>query len=66
MKPNEITNYCETGQQWLADLLGRREELSIQLATLDVEIGIVSEALRSRERVRTKGVSRTTSFNNGC
>jgi hypothetical protein len=51
MKPNEIANYRETGHQWLSDLLGRREELSIQLAKVDDEIVILRGALRLRGSV---------------
>jgi hypothetical protein len=58
MKPTEIANYRETDSQWLTGLLDRRQELSIQMARLDDEIGIVRRALRARETVRTKGVSR--------
>jgi hypothetical protein len=57
MKPTEIPTYRETENQWLTGLLGRKQELSIQLAKLDLEIGIVRGALRSRERARTKCVS---------
>jgi hypothetical protein len=57
MKPTEILTYRETENQWLTSLLDRRQELSIQLAKLDVEIAIVRGTLRSRERGRTKGVS---------
>jgi hypothetical protein len=57
MRPTEITNYRETDDQWLTGLLDRRQELSIQLAKLDVEISIVRGALRARETARTKSVS---------
>jgi hypothetical protein len=57
MKPTEIDTYRETDSQWLTGLLDRRQELSIQMARLDVEIGIVRRALRAREAVITKGVS---------
>jgi hypothetical protein len=49
MKPKETVEYRETDEQWLKGLLDRRQELSIQLARLDVEIGIVRRALRARE-----------------
>jgi hypothetical protein len=58
MKPTQKDNYRETGTQWLTGLLDRRQELSIQLSRLDVEIGIVRGALRARETVRTKCVSK--------
>jgi hypothetical protein len=54
MEPTETDNHREASDQWLTDLLDRRQELSIQLAKLDVEIEIVRG---SPERVRTKGVS---------
>jgi hypothetical protein len=57
MKPSEIANYRETDDEWLTGLLDRRQEPSIQLAKLDVEIGIVQRALRARETVRTKAIS---------
>jgi hypothetical protein len=57
MKPAEPT-YRETESQWLTGLLDRRQELSIQLSRLDVEIGIVRGALRARETVRAKCVSK--------
>jgi hypothetical protein len=47
MKATEIPTYCETSAQWLTGLLDRRQELSIRLAKLDVEIGIVRGALRA-------------------
>jgi hypothetical protein len=56
MKPTEIDNYRETDDEWLTGLLGQRQELSIQSARLDVEIGIVRGTLRAREAARTKGV----------
>jgi hypothetical protein len=49
MKPKETVEYRETDEQWLKGLLDRRQELSIQLARLDVEIGIVRRVLRARE-----------------
>jgi hypothetical protein len=57
MKATEIPTYRETSDQWLTGLLDRRQELSIRLAKLDVEIGIVRGALRARETARTKGFS---------
>jgi hypothetical protein len=57
VKPTEIANYRETDDEWLTGLLDRRQELSIQLAKLDVEIGIVRGALRAREAARAKNVS---------
>jgi hypothetical protein len=57
MKLIEIAHYRETGNQWLTDLLGRRDALSIQLAKVDDEIGIVRGALRAHGVAKTKGVS---------
>jgi hypothetical protein len=57
MRATEIDNHRETDNQWITSLLYRRQELSIQLARLDVEIGIVRRALRARERARAKDVS---------
>jgi hypothetical protein len=56
MEPTETANYRETDDEWITSLLGRRQELSIQLARLDDEIGIVRGALRARETARTKSV----------
>jgi hypothetical protein len=56
-KATEIGTHRETDDQWMTSLLYRRQELSIQLARLDLEIGIVRRALRTRGRLRTKGVS---------
>jgi hypothetical protein len=56
IEPTEKANYRETDEEWLTSLLDRRLELSIQLARLDDEIGIVRGALRARETARTKGV----------
>jgi hypothetical protein len=57
MKPTEMPTYRETENHWLTGLPRQKQELSIQLAKPDLEIGIVRGALRSRERARTKCVS---------
>jgi hypothetical protein len=49
IEPTEKANYHKTDEEWLTNLLDRRLELSIQLARLDDEIGIVRGALRARE-----------------
>jgi hypothetical protein len=56
MKSTEIDAHSETDNQWMTSLFYRRQELSIQLARLDVEIGILRRALRAPERFGTKGV----------
>jgi hypothetical protein len=56
MKSTEIANYRETDDQWLTSLVERRQELSLQLARLDIEIDVVRRTLRARETARTKGV----------
>jgi hypothetical protein len=57
MKPTAISIYRETENQWLTGLLDREHELTIQLAKLEVEIGVVRGALRARESARTRCVS---------
>jgi hypothetical protein len=39
MKPTEMPTYRETENHWLTGLLRQKQELSIQLAKLDLEIG---------------------------
>jgi hypothetical protein len=48
MKPTEIAKNRESQEQWLVELLSRRQDLSIQMAKLDVEISV--------ETVKAKGV----------
>jgi hypothetical protein len=62
MKPTQMNNYRETRNQWLTALLDRTQELPIQLARLDVEIGIVREALQAREAARTRAFPRIASL----
>jgi hypothetical protein len=57
MKPTDTPNYGETDDQWLTGLLDRRQELSMQLAKLDVEIYFVRGALRARDAARAKNFS---------
>ncbi len=56
MKPTEMAKYRESQEQWLVDLLSRRQDLSIQMAKLDVEIGVVRGVLRAYETVKAKDV----------
>jgi hypothetical protein len=56
VEPADTANYRETDEQWFASLLDQRQELSIQLARLDVEIEIVRKTLRARETAKTRGV----------
>jgi len=56
MNPTEIAKYSESQEQWLLELLSRRQDLSIETARLDVEIGVVRGVLRAHEAVNAKGV----------
>jgi hypothetical protein len=57
MNPTEIAKYRESQEQWLLELLSRRQDLSIQTAKLDVEISVVRGVLRAYETVKAKGVA---------
>jgi hypothetical protein len=56
MNPTEIAKYNETQEQWLLELLSRRQDLSIQTAKVDVEISVVRGVLRAHEMVKANGV----------
>jgi len=56
MNPTEIAKYNESQEQWLLELLSRRQDLSIQTAKVDVEISVVRGVLRARETVKANGL----------
>jgi hypothetical protein len=56
MNPTEIAKYNESQEQWLLELLSRRQDLSIQTAKVDVEISVVRGVLRARETAKANGV----------